>query len=112
MLRSTIKQQRAWCLPALVPPGAATIDGQQQPGAAPTVVEGSLPVAIASINAQPVTALYNADIVVDASVHLCAHVLFCHGAPVLHNKCCSVAVYYSVLRRDVARSQHVCLVRI
>ena len=25
---------------------------------------------------------------------------------------CSVAMYYSVLRRDAARSQHVCLVRI
>jgi len=27
-------------------------------------------------------------------------------------ECCSVAMYYSVVRRDAARSQHVCLVRI
>lgn len=51
-----------------------------------TVVEGSLPVAIASINAQPVTALYHAGIVVAASVHLCTKMLICHGATVLHNK--------------------------
>jgi len=76
--------------------------------------DGSFPAARTVLSSWEPCKPYGTQALSYSGTNSCPHPSFLHSfsCTQVYTSCCSVAMYFSVLRRDAAHLQHVCLVRI